>query len=82
MARHYMSEERLNLERNLVGGFLGCCGQEPELAGDALALAAALLTGLAISAVLRQRTPRPERLTAQPTSREMVELVRTLRGKS
>lgn len=48
----------------------------------ALALAAALLTGLAISAVLRQRTPRPERLTAQPTSREMVELVRTLRGKS
>ena len=40
MARHYMSEERLNLERNLVGGFLGCCGQEPELAGDALALAA------------------------------------------
>ena len=48
----------------------------------ALALAAALLTGLALSAVLRQRTPRPERLTAQPTSREMVELVRTLRGKS
>ena len=48
----------------------------------ALALAAALLTGLAISAVLRQRTPRPERLTAQPTSREMVELVRTLSGKS
>lgn len=48
----------------------------------ALALAAALLTGLAISAVLRQRTPRPEQLTAQPTSREMVELVRTLRGKS
>ena len=45
----------------------------------ALALAAALLTGLAISALLRQRTPRPERLTAQPTSREMVELVRTLR---
>lgn len=40
MARHYMSEERLNLERNLVGGFLGCCEQEPELAGDALALAA------------------------------------------
>ena len=48
----------------------------------ALALAAALLTGLTISAVLRQRTLRPERLTAQPTSREMVELVRTLRGKS
>ena len=38
MARHYMSEERQNLERNLVGGFLGCCEREPELAGDALAL--------------------------------------------
>lgn len=48
----------------------------------ALALAAALLAGLAISAVLRQRAPRPERLTVQPASREMVELVRTLRGKS
>ena len=38
MARHYMSEERQNLERNLVGGFLGCCDREPGLAGDALAL--------------------------------------------
>ena len=48
----------------------------------ALALAAALLAGFAISAVLRQRGLRPERLTAQPASREMVELVRTLHGKS
>lgn len=40
MARHYMSEERQNLERNLVGGFLGCSQREPELAGDALALVA------------------------------------------
>jgi len=48
----------------------------------ALALAAARFAGLAISMVLRQRTPRPERLTAQPASREMVELVRTLHGKS
>ena len=38
MAAHYMSEERLNFERNLVGGFLGCCDREPGLAGDALAL--------------------------------------------
>lgn len=38
MAMHYMSEERLELERCLVGGFLGCCDREPGLAGDALAL--------------------------------------------
>lgn len=38
MAKHYMSEERLELERCLVGGFLGCCDREPGLAGDALAL--------------------------------------------
>ena len=38
MAKHYMSEERLELERCLVGGFLGCCDREPGLARDALAL--------------------------------------------
>lgn len=38
MAKHCMSEERLELERCLVGGFLGCCDREPGLAGDVLAL--------------------------------------------
>lgn len=37
-APRYDSESRAYLERYLVGGLLGACGDDPELAADALAL--------------------------------------------